>query len=64
MGWMTTVHRLAEAGIFYLHHCIQTGSGAHLHSYPMGTGALIPGIKWPGHKVDHLPPSSAKVRNG
>jgi hypothetical protein len=29
----------AEAGIFSLHHRVQTGSGAHPASYPMGTGA-------------------------
>jgi hypothetical protein len=25
--------------------CIQTGSGAHLASYPMGTGGYFPGVK-------------------
>jgi hypothetical protein len=24
-------------------------------------GALSPGIKWPGHEVDHSPTSSAEV---
>jgi len=27
----------------------------------MRTG-LFPGIKWPGHGVDHPPPSSAEVK--
>jgi hypothetical protein len=25
-------------------------------------GALSLGVKWPGHEVDHSPPSSAKVK--
>jgi hypothetical protein len=39
--------------------CIQTGSGAHPASYPMGTG----GKARPGRDADHSPPSSAKVKN-
>jgi hypothetical protein len=27
-------------------------------------GALSPGIKRPGRKADHSPPSSAKIKNG
>jgi len=26
-------------------------------------GAFTPGVKWPGRKADHLPPSSAEVKN-
>jgi hypothetical protein len=33
-------------------------------SYPMGTGALSPGIKRSGREADHSPPSSSKVKNG
>jgi hypothetical protein len=44
--------------------CIQTGSGAHPASYPMGTGGSFPGGKVrPGRDADHSPPSSAKVMN-
>jgi hypothetical protein len=50
-------------GNFSLCHCIQTGSGAHPASYPMGTGALFTGIKRPGLGAEHLPPSSADVKN-
>jgi hypothetical protein len=39
--------------------CVQTGSGAHPASYPMGTG----GKAWPGRDADHSPPSSAEVKN-
>jgi hypothetical protein len=45
--------------------CVQTGSGAHPASYPMGTGGCsFPGVKeWPGRDADHQPPSSAEVKN-
>jgi len=26
-------------------------------------GELKQGVKWPGHEADHLPPSSAEVKN-
>jgi len=42
---------------------VQTGSGAHPPSYPMDTGTLSPGVKRPGLEADHLPPSSAEVKN-
>ena len=40
---------------------IQASPGAHPPSDTMGTGSS-PGIKWPGHGVDHPPPPSAKVK--
>jgi hypothetical protein len=44
--------------------CVQTGSGAHPASCPMGTGGLSPGVKArPGRDADHSPPSSADVEN-
>jgi hypothetical protein len=43
--------------------CIQTGSGAHPASYPMGTGGSFPGCKArPGRDADHSPPSNAEVK--
>jgi hypothetical protein len=43
--------------------CVQSGSGAHPASYPMGTGGLFPGGKArPGRDADHSPPSSAEVK--
>jgi hypothetical protein len=39
--------------------CVQTGSGAHPASCPMGTG----GNARPGPDADHSPPSSAEVEN-
>ena len=40
---------------------VQTGPGAHPTSYTMGTGSF-PGVKQPGHGVDHPPLSSAEVK--
>jgi hypothetical protein len=63
MGW-TAGLRFPAGQIFSLLHSVQTGSGAHPESYPMGTGALSPGVKRPGREADHSPPSSADVKNG
>jgi hypothetical protein len=41
--------------------CVQTGSGAHPASYPMGTGGSFPGGK--ARPADHSPPSTAEVKN-
>jgi hypothetical protein len=43
-------------------HCVQTGSGAHPASYPMGTGGSFPGVKRQGREADHSPPTSAEVK--
>jgi hypothetical protein len=44
--------------------CVQTGSGAHPASCPMGTGSLLLGVKrGQGRDADHSPPSSAEVKN-
>jgi len=40
---------------------VQSGPGAHPASYTMGTGSF-PGVRRPGRGVDHLPPSSAEVK--
>jgi hypothetical protein len=48
---------LAEDGNFSLHHRVQTGSGAHPASYPMGTRG-----SFAGSKAGHSPPSSAEVK--
>jgi hypothetical protein len=52
----------AGAGNFSLHHRVQTGSGAHPASYPMGTRALSLGVKRLGREADHSPPSSVEVK--
>jgi hypothetical protein len=53
---------LAEAGNFSLHHRAQNGSGVHPASYPMGTGSSFLGGKASWREADHLPPSSAEVK--
>jgi hypothetical protein len=40
----------------------QTGLEVHPTSYPMGTGALPPGVKRQGREADHSPPASAEVK--
>jgi hypothetical protein len=45
-------------------HNVQTNSGAHSASYPMGTRDSSLGVKWQGREADHSPPSSAKVMKG
>jgi hypothetical protein len=58
------VRSTAEAGDFSCSLCVQTGSGAHPASYPMGTGGPFPGaIARPERDADHSPPSSAEVKN-
>jgi hypothetical protein len=54
----------AEAKDFSSILCVQTGSGVHPASYPMGTGGPFPGGKArPGRDTDHSPPSIAEVVN-
>jgi hypothetical protein len=50
-------------GFSLFHRYVQTGSGAHQVSYPIGIGTLTPGVKREGREADHLPPSSATVKN-
>jgi len=49
---------LVEARFFAPDH---TGPGTYPASYTMGTGSF-PGVKRPGHGVDHPPASSAEVK--
>jgi hypothetical protein len=56
----------SPAGVKYFSSslCVQTGSGAHPASFPMGTGGPFPGGKArPGRDADHSPPYSAEVEN-
>jgi hypothetical protein len=48
---------------FMLCHCIQTSSGSHPSSYPVGTRGSFLGIRQLGHEADHSPLSIAKVKN-
>jgi len=49
--------------MFFSRHRVQTGSGAHPASYPMGMGGLFsPRVKQPGSEADHSHPPSAEVK--
>jgi hypothetical protein len=62
--WAIGVRFPAGAEDFSSNLCVQTGSGAHPASCPMGTGVLSPGVKaQPGRDADHSPPSCAEVKN-
>jgi hypothetical protein len=41
---------------------VQTGSGVHPTSYPMGSAGSFPGVKRPGREADRSPPASAEVK--
>jgi hypothetical protein len=46
-----------------LFQIVQTGSGVHPTSYPMGTGgAISPGVKQSEREADHSPPAGAEVK--
>jgi hypothetical protein len=68
-GWTARV-RFPEMQDCSLLHSVQTRSGAHPASYPMGSflsngdRGLFLGVQQPGREVDHSPPSSAEVKNG
>jgi hypothetical protein len=61
--WTTGVRSPTETEDF----CVQTGSGAHPASYPMGTGGgggPFPGGKARvGRDADYAPPTGAEVKN-
>jgi hypothetical protein len=59
-GWMIGG---SNPGNFYFHHRVQSGSGAHPASYPIGTRGSFSAVKRPGRETDHSPPSSAEVKN-
>jgi hypothetical protein len=59
---MMRVRFPAGAGNFSLQHHVQTGSGTHTASYPMGAGAVSLGVRRPGREADHSPAPGAKVK--
>jgi hypothetical protein len=64
VSWTVGVRFPAGASDFSLLHSVQTGSGAHPYSYPIGTAGSFGGIKRPGREADHSPPFSVEVKNG
>jgi hypothetical protein len=60
-GPISEVHRTqVKAGFFAP---VQSGSGAHPAFYTMSTGSFQE-VKRPGRGVNHLPPSSAGIKEG
>jgi len=55
----------ASDGIFSLRLHVQTGSGDHPATSPVGTGggALSLWVKLPGREAEHSPPSNSEVMN-
>jgi hypothetical protein len=49
---------MIKVGNFSLYYRVQTDSGAHPASYPMGTRS-----SFPEGEADHSPPSNAEVKN-
>jgi hypothetical protein len=44
-------------------HVVQTGSGVHQTSYPMGTGGVVfPGVKRPGREDNHSSSATAEFK--
>jgi hypothetical protein len=59
-------HILPQWEIFpFLLHVVQTGSGAHLASYPVGTGAFPPGLSDRGVRLTtHFQPVPRSRKRG
>jgi hypothetical protein len=56
-------YRLDGPGLIPGMASFQTGSEAHPASYPVGTGAISPGVKRQGRESDHSLPANAEVKN-
>jgi hypothetical protein len=59
--WGVGVRVQVVTKIFTL-HVVQTGTGVHPASYPMGPWAASSGVKWQGRETDHLPPAGAEFK--
>jgi hypothetical protein len=53
-----------RASHFLFFQNVQSGDGAHLASYTMGTRDCLPAVKQVEREAHHSPPSSAAVKNG
>jgi hypothetical protein len=64
MGWMTEgLEFESRCGQeLLLLYIVQTDSGVHRISNPMGTGALSPEVKRQKREADHSPLTSAEVK--
>jgi hypothetical protein len=62
MDWTTEGSSSSHDSVKNFLHVVQTGSGVHPTSYPIGTGALSPMVKRLGRDADHSPPTIAEVK--
>jgi hypothetical protein len=62
--WMAAVWFPEVARYFSLLHSIQTSSGAHLVSYPLGTWGSFPGGEATASEAYDSPPCSNRVKSG
>jgi hypothetical protein len=64
MGWTTEGSEFESrwGQEFSLLRVVQTGSGVHPTSYPMGNGEFSPGVKRQGHEADQFLPTRAEVK--
>jgi hypothetical protein len=56
------VYRKIISTLVSILHVVQTGSGVHPTSYPIGTGGSFSGIKQLEHEADNSPPFSVEVK--
>jgi hypothetical protein len=62
LGDRSSVPDSDDDGTFSFQFRVQTGSGTHPVSHPMGAGrGLTPGTKRLGREAGHLPPSNSEV---
>jgi hypothetical protein len=63
MSYFSLAYKLFMSVEVSFRQRIQTDYGAHMCSHELGKGYIFPEVKRPGHEADHLPPSSAEVKN-
>jgi hypothetical protein len=61
LGWST---KKLELDSWQVLEILQTGSGVHPVSFPVGTRVCLSEVEAEGHEFDHKPASSANVENG
>jgi hypothetical protein len=61
--WKNGIRFSAETGILSFRHRLEASSGAHLFSYPLGTGRSFPDGKWPRPETDQSPPLTAQDKS-
>jgi hypothetical protein len=63
MGWTAGIRFPAKTRDLASFYSVQTCSGVHRASYPVGIGVPSKDVKRPEREVDHSPQSNVKVKN-